>query len=202
MLDRAASCRSIADPDRALCFHWCIAHLSATSRTSKSDGIQPAFCCRCCFSGFRVTMKTYAADRLRHLQESVIRSITRYAFDKGAILLAQGFPDFDPPQEVLAAAEKAMRNGKNQYGMTWGQPSLRAAIAEKNAVLRPGNGSRQECHGDMRSHRSRHCRPVRYRQSRRESRGSRAGPRKLSCGYRIRRRNSGLGSAASTSLSL
>ena len=62
----------------------------------------------------------------------MIRSITRYAFDKGAILLAQGFPDFDPPQEVFAAAEKAMRNGRNQYGMTWGQPSLRKAIAEKS----------------------------------------------------------------------
>jgi aspartate/methionine/tyrosine aminotransferase len=78
------------------------------------------------------TVKTYAADRLQNLQESVIRSITRYAFDKGAILLAQGFPDFEPPQEVLAAAEKAMRSGRNQYGMTWGQPSLRKAIAEKS----------------------------------------------------------------------
>src|SRR5678816_2841722 len=78
------------------------------------------------------TVKTYAADRLNNLQESVIRSITRYAYDKGAILLAQGFPDFDPPHEVLAAAEKAMRTGRNQYGMTWGQPSLRAAIAEKS----------------------------------------------------------------------
>ena len=77
-------------------------------------------------------MKTYAADRLLNLQESVIRSITRYAFDKGAVLLAQGFPDFDPPQEVLAAAENAMRSGRNQYGMTWGQPSLRKAIAEKS----------------------------------------------------------------------
>lgn len=77
-------------------------------------------------------MKPYAADRLNNLQESVIRSITRYAFEKGAILLAQGFPDFDPPQEVLAAAEKAMRSGRNQYGMTWGQPSLRKAIAEKS----------------------------------------------------------------------
>jgi aminotransferase len=77
-------------------------------------------------------MKTYAADRLKNLQESVIRSITRYAFQKGAVLLAQGFPDFDPPEEVLAAAEKAMRTGRNQYGMTWGQPSLRKAIAEKS----------------------------------------------------------------------
>ncbi|HZI51704.1 MAG TPA: hypothetical protein VFE29_07765 [Terriglobia bacterium] len=50
-------------------------------------------------------MKTYAARRLQKLQESVIRSITRYAAEKGAILLAQGFPDFDPPPEVLAAAE-------------------------------------------------------------------------------------------------
>ena len=77
-------------------------------------------------------MKTYAADRLRNLQESVIRSVTRYAFEKGAVLLAQGFPDFDPPQEVLAAAERAMRSGRNQYGMTWGQPSLRKAIADKS----------------------------------------------------------------------
>jgi len=77
-------------------------------------------------------VKSYAADRLRNLQESVIRSVTRYAFEKGAILLAQGFPDFDPPQEVLAAAERAMRSGRNQYGMTWGQPSLRKAIAEKS----------------------------------------------------------------------
>jgi aminotransferase len=75
--------------------------------------------------------KTYAARRLSRLQESVIRSITRYAADKGAILLAQGFPDFDPPPEVLAAAEQAMRNGRNQYGMTWGQPGLRKAIADK-----------------------------------------------------------------------
>ena len=75
-------------------------------------------------------MRTYAARRLQKLQESVIRSITRYASEKGAILLAQGFPDFDPPPEVLAAAEQAMRNGRNQYGITWGQPSLRSyAIA-------------------------------------------------------------------------
>lgn len=75
--------------------------------------------------------KTYAAQRLEKLQESVIRSITRYAAEKGAILLAQGFPDFDPPPEVLAAAEAAMRGGRNQYGMTWGQPGLRQSIAEK-----------------------------------------------------------------------
>jgi aspartate/methionine/tyrosine aminotransferase len=74
---------------------------------------------------------SYAARRLKNLQESVIRSITRYALEKGAVLLAQGFPDFDPPPEVLAAAEAAMRDGHNQYGMTWGERPLRQAIAEK-----------------------------------------------------------------------
>jgi aminotransferase len=75
---------------------------------------------------------TYAANRLKNLQESVIRSITRYAMEKGAVLLAQGFPDFDPPPEVIAAAADAMRQGCNQYGMTWGQPALRKAISDKS----------------------------------------------------------------------
>src|SRR5687768_871132 len=76
--------------------------------------------------------KSYAARRVGHLQESVIRSITRYAMEKGAVLLAQGFPDFDPPPEVIAAADEAMRQGTNQYGMTWGQPALRKAISQKS----------------------------------------------------------------------
>jgi len=73
----------------------------------------------------------HAAERLKNLQESVIRSITRYALERGAVLLAQGFPDFDPPPEVLAAAEAALREGHNQYGMTWGERPLRQAIAGK-----------------------------------------------------------------------
>ena len=75
--------------------------------------------------------KTYAAQRLGNLQESLIRSITRYGVEKGAVLLAQGFPDFDPPEEVIAAAERALRQGLNQYAMTWGSPALRKAIADK-----------------------------------------------------------------------
>ena len=76
--------------------------------------------------------KSYAAQRLNRLQESVIRSITRYAVGKGAVLLAQGFPDFDPPPEVMSAAYQAMKDGLNQYGMTWGQAALRQAIADKS----------------------------------------------------------------------
>ena len=76
--------------------------------------------------------KTYAALRLQKLQESVIRSITRYGMEKEAVGLAQGFPDFDPPAEIVTAARNAMESGLNQYGMTWGQPALREAIAEKS----------------------------------------------------------------------
>src|SRR5438128_1540459 len=79
-----------------------------------------------------IALMHYGAHRLKNLQESVIRSITRYALERGAVLLAQGFPDFDPPAEVLDAAQQAMRQGLNQYGMTWGQPALRQAIARNS----------------------------------------------------------------------
>jgi aminotransferase len=40
-------------------------------------------------------------------------------------------PDFDPPDELKEAAVKAIRDGYNQYAITWGAPPLRQAIAEK-----------------------------------------------------------------------
>ncbi|MBI3975608.1 MAG: aminotransferase class I/II-fold pyridoxal phosphate-dependent enzyme, partial [Armatimonadetes bacterium] len=51
----------------------------------------------------------------------------------GGINLAQGFPDFEPPAELIEAANQAMREGYHQYAITWGSPRLRAAIAEKFA---------------------------------------------------------------------
>jgi aminotransferase len=63
--------------------------------------------------------------------ESVIREMTRLADEHGAVNLAQGFPDFDPPEELRAAAIAAIEDGFHQYPVTWGSPRLRAAIAEK-----------------------------------------------------------------------
>ena len=57
--------------------------------------------------------------------------MTRVAEEHGAINLAQGYPDFDPPPELLAAAERALRAGHNQYAITWGSPRFRQALAEK-----------------------------------------------------------------------
>jgi len=71
------------------------------------------------------------AQRVSVFQESVIREMTRLAQQHGGINLAQGFPDFDPPQELLAAAQRALADGYNQYAITWGAPDLRQALAEK-----------------------------------------------------------------------
>jgi aminotransferase len=49
----------------------------------------------------------------------------------GGINLSQGFPDFDPPEELKQAAIEAIGAGHNQYSITFGEPDLRHAIAAK-----------------------------------------------------------------------
>src|SRR6187402_1651661 len=71
------------------------------------------------------------ASRLSVFTESVIRGMTRLANRHGAINLAQGFPDFDPPEELLAALERATRGPFHQYAVTWGAPRFRQALARK-----------------------------------------------------------------------
>ena len=73
------------------------------------------------------------AERVSLFTESVIREMTRLAEDHAAINLAQGFPDFDAPEELKEAARRAIRDGYNQYPVTWGSPRLREAIAAKYA---------------------------------------------------------------------
>jgi aminotransferase len=63
--------------------------------------------------------------------ESVIRDMTRVAQRHGAINLAQGFPESDPPAALIEAAKDAMDAGRHQYAITWGAPELREALAGK-----------------------------------------------------------------------
>jgi aspartate/methionine/tyrosine aminotransferase len=65
------------------------------------------------------------------LTESVIREMTRLALQHNAINLAQGFPDFPAPEQVKRAAVAAIEADLNQYPITWGQVSIREALAEK-----------------------------------------------------------------------
>ena len=69
------------------------------------------------------------SKRAASFPESVIREMTRQHALYGGVNLAQGYPDFDPPPEIVEAAAKALRDGYNQYSITWGAPPLREAIA-------------------------------------------------------------------------
>ena len=53
------------------------------------------------------------------------------ARELGAINLAQGFPDYDPPQQLKQLVEHHVSIGNNQYAHMAGVPSLREQIALK-----------------------------------------------------------------------
>jgi len=59
--------------------------------------------------------------------------MTRVANACDAVNLSQGFPDFNPPEALLAAAERAGREGPHQYAVTWGAPNFRQAFARKQS---------------------------------------------------------------------
>jgi aminotransferase len=71
------------------------------------------------------------ALRIANFTESVIREMTRLAFQHQAVNLAQGFPDFPAPAELKAAAQQAIADDVNQYAITWGAKKFREAIAAK-----------------------------------------------------------------------
>ena len=71
------------------------------------------------------------SQRVQGFTESVIREMTRVVNQYGGVNLAQGMPNFRPPQELIDAAHKAIDGDFHQYAITWGTPRLRRAIADK-----------------------------------------------------------------------
>ena len=67
----------------------------------------------------------------QHFTDSVIRRMTRISLDCGAINLAQGFPDFDPPKAMLDRLNEVSYQGPHQYPITMGAPNVRQALARK-----------------------------------------------------------------------
>jgi aminotransferase len=57
--------------------------------------------------------------------------MTRVVAQHGGVNLAQGMPNFRPPQAVIDAAHRALDGDFHQYAITWGAPNLRRAIADK-----------------------------------------------------------------------
>ena len=77
------------------------------------------------------------SGRVSRFTDSVIRRMTRISEEYDAINLSQGYPDFDPPREILEALEKAVWAGPHQYSITFGAKNLRDALAAKAS---PGLG--------------------------------------------------------------
>ncbi len=71
------------------------------------------------------------SDRVDKFTDSVIRRMTRISDEYGAINLSQGFPDFDPPRELMDALAKAAYEGPHQYSVTFGAENFREALAVK-----------------------------------------------------------------------
>ncbi|GAA0650420.1 pyridoxal phosphate-dependent aminotransferase [Kutzneria viridogrisea] len=76
-------------------------------------------------------MRTPAlVSRLRPFTSTIFAEMTALATRTGAVNLGQGFPDTDGPASMLAAAQRAIAEGVNQYPPGPGRPELRQAIAE------------------------------------------------------------------------
>lgn len=70
--------------------------------------------------------------RTADFTDSVIRRMTRISNQYGAINLSQGFPDFEPPKEILQRLAEVTNEDFHQYSITWGAQNFREALAEKH----------------------------------------------------------------------
>jgi aspartate/methionine/tyrosine aminotransferase len=78
-------------------------------------------------------MSTVLRESLRRFGTSIFSTITELASQRQAINLAQGFPDFEPPQPLLDAAATALAGGFSQYAPSIGYLDLRRAVAAHQA---------------------------------------------------------------------
>lgn len=72
------------------------------------------------------------SDRTSVFTDSVIRRMTRISAKYGAVNLSQGFPDFDPPKEILDRLAQVTKEDFHQYSITWGSQNFRDALAKKH----------------------------------------------------------------------
>jgi methionine aminotransferase len=63
--------------------------------------------------------------------QSIFSEMSALALKEGALNLAQGFPDFNPPQALLTHLTEALPTSVHQYAPMPGLMSLREGIAEK-----------------------------------------------------------------------
>jgi N-succinyldiaminopimelate aminotransferase len=76
-------------------------------------------------------VRTPLSTKLEPFGTTIFSEMTRLALAHGAINLAQGFPDFDGPPEIIEAAVEALRGGDNQYARSQGHPRLVRALSKR-----------------------------------------------------------------------
>ncbi len=74
-------------------------------------------------------------SKLPGVKTTIFTRMSALAREEGALNLSQGFPDFDCPEELKNALERALNEGKNQYAPMAGLPGLRQKIAAKTEFL-------------------------------------------------------------------
>ena len=75
------------------------------------------------------------SKRTGNFTDSVIRRMTRISNQYGAVNLSQGFPDFEPPRELLDRLAQVTKEDFHQYSITWGAQNFREALEEKQSSL-------------------------------------------------------------------
>ena len=75
------------------------------------------------------------SKRTETFTDSVIRRMTRVSLRYDAVNLSQGFPDFEPPREILDRLAEVANEDFHQYSITWGAQNFREALAEKQSRL-------------------------------------------------------------------
>lgn len=73
------------------------------------------------------------SKRTETFTDSVIRRMTRISMQYNAVNLSQGFPDFEPPREILDRLAEVSHEDYHQYSITWGAQNFRQALAEKQS---------------------------------------------------------------------
>ena len=71
------------------------------------------------------------SNRTNTFTDSVIRRMTRISAQYNAVNLSQGFPDFDPPKELMDRLSHVVYEDFHQYSITWGAQGFREALAAK-----------------------------------------------------------------------
>ena len=71
------------------------------------------------------------SNRTANFTDSVIRRMTRISNQYKAVNLSQGFPDFEPPKEILNRLSEVTKENFHQYSTTWGSQNFRDALAAK-----------------------------------------------------------------------